>query len=296
MENLFYKILSNWGTFSESEKVRQLQEFENMTAEFQKREPRTVVFCPDCTKHNTINAEFKFDEPDKIYLYNIQKEPISILNSIVHEGYHCLFYDFFSVPSKDTKKTEYRIIGSYDIKQLQTEKKNINLLYNMAVFLDKKTNNDKYLTAFNLCYYEEETIRTESCLYLLHNILYEMSHNENANLNILIVAYFNLIKNYCLYEMYDNMHKDYYTKLKHNIENETYQSMYKDKIVNIDENATLYQIENASTIISLLNQSAEKMKLALIDPTKEKLICKEMFQLIMSCYEKYKKSVISFDL
>lgn len=245
-KSVFYRILTEFKNLPITSKQKLLQEFENELAHFQGRDARSLIFPK---KNKGSNGEFKFDEPNNIYVYNIDDvEPIKILETITHEGCHCLTYDFYSKPQKD-KKYNFKLICKYDEKKLSKEKKLIDLIYNLASKLDSQ--DGFYLMSFNLCFYEEQLARTETLYYLMHKIISELENCENKDLEILNQARQNLIDNFKTYKFYADLLSKYYEQLIEYINNnKDYTTFYSSKIKKIFEGKRLTHLDEIYTKVN----------------------------------------------
>ena len=159
-------IIFNYNKMSIKQKIKRLQDLENMMARFQERKPRTIT--------NEYNKKFieeyigldrmpdgfyNRQEPEKIYVFDFKDEGINLVKRTIHEGIHAYIDDFLS-----GKVKMLRLYSALSKEKFFIEEEYMPSIYD-------KFNDMSYMPLFDSAFIEEKLNHQETSLYMLKLIL-----------------------------------------------------------------------------------------------------------------------------
>ena len=194
------------------QKIKRLQDFENMVARFQGRKPKTLT----TTIKKDILEEQKsmgrkpyafYDKENftKIYVIEFTDNPMDAIKDVIHEGWHGYVDDFIS--RKGTLKTFFKI----DKERLVIESQGLLKIYKEAVDTGK-------LALFDAFSMEERLNYKETTLYITKFLLDAAENKMDvlALLDVLHVAYYYPAENERRGKAFEKQHKITYDELAFN--------------------------------------------------------------------------------
>ena len=182
VKNAFTDILFNWKTFSKTQKIKRLQDLENMVSRFQGRKPRTVTTEVD---EEILEIIGKGREPEacynrnggKIYIFDLDIESIDAIKNIIHEGFHAYVDDFVN-----GKVGVLKTYSKVDKERFKIEEENLDVIRDRFLEGDEKHPSEKggFMPLFDSLYIEEQLNYQENSMYMAKYILNSIESVQDA--------------------------------------------------------------------------------------------------------------------
>lgn len=159
--NTFTKILNNWKKWSVAQKLRELQNLENLNAKKDGRRPRKIVFKPELLSNpifegRTPAAFYSRSDSENITFLEFEFEPLETIYYMMHEAEHATVDDFVK------NKSDLKLLQKVDTEKLLLEFECLNYIGEFC------NNNQLFQRLFDQKYAEEQLAINEPILNIVN--------------------------------------------------------------------------------------------------------------------------------
>lgn len=170
----FTDILFNWDTMSVKKKLQRMQDFENMVARLQGRNPRRVSNRPsqelmsEVSEDRLPEALYCRSNKEYLYIFNLSIPGIDILKNIIHEGFHSFIHDFLEGRVKNL-----RLYSQMDPEMFYIQEENLPAI-------QEEFSQRGMMPLFDSFYIEEKVNYSEDSIILVKLIMDSIDSVQDA--------------------------------------------------------------------------------------------------------------------